>query len=638
MMAAAKTIAIALLALVSIFGAVFAGSITGTLNDAATGNPVAGATVYAYDADNVLISQAQSSAAGVFTITGVSGPHTLYIVRAGYSNGYFTAEVGDAENLNLGALQLVPNSQVSFTVKNTSGQQVSGCVVKAIQTTGEVVGAVSGCSGTLQLSPGDYDITFEAPFYVSKSVPVSLGMGESTALSPVLDSSPINTMPTVVSVTVQASDTTPTAGDEVILSAAAHYNDGHDEDVTMSATWSHGNAGALYLPVLVVNSSGAHTVTATFLGVSGSVQLSVAPGAPVALDLTASKTSVTTKQQVTLAPALQDAYGNRWATSDVAYTTTCGTISGNTFTAPSSACTAHITAVYAPDHSLNDTIAISVTAQDEEKDRDRDTRPKANATSNTTSTAPSTPSVPAKPPSNATTGTSTIKVVLPASGYVGDEVTVTVLDTNSDPLKGIVLTLVWPDGTKVSLVTGKGGEAKFTPHVKGKYKVASTKYAIVGDTVFEALEKPEPAPTNASNKPIVPGGSGAGDSGSGTAPTGPDRGILGSIFAAFAGEISAADAIRATMPLWLVVGGIILAAALFFVVYTFLAGKLPDPDDGVQAAEPQKEVVVAAKPEAPSEKPKPADEISIMESEVDELKRELEEKMQRLKRAKEGHK
>ncbi|MEM0438008.1 MAG: carboxypeptidase regulatory-like domain-containing protein [Candidatus Micrarchaeia archaeon] len=645
MMTAKNTIAMALLVLVSFFSAVFAGSITGTVTDMQSGAPVSGASIYVYDSENVLAAQVQSSETGTFTVNSVSGSYTIRTISAGYSNGYFTATVGESETLNMGALLVVPNAQVTFTVKNASGQQISGCIVKAIQNGNEVVKAVSGCSGTMQLSPGDYDILFEAPFYVSNSQAVSLGPADSAELSPALDSSPINTMPVVVSVAVQASDTTLTAGDEATLSAVAHYNDGHDEDVTMSATWDTGNAGALYLPALIAANAGSRTVRATFLGVTGSATLTIVHGEPKRLDLTASSNSVRVGQQATLSSYLEDAYSNRWATNDVAYTTTCGAISGSTFTAPSSACTAHITAVYNPNPALNDTITVSVTKQEEEKDKDKP-KPGTSTSTNTSSPTTTAPSTPTVPPAggNTTSNTgapSTVKVIMPTKGYVGEEVTVTVLDSNSDPLKGIVLTLVWPDGTKVSLVTSRKGEAKFTPHVAGKYKIVSAKYAIVGDTEFEAVEKPG-APTNGSQpKPIVPI-VGGGQEGNESQPQGPERSILGTIFAAFAGEISPADAIRATMPLWLVVGGIILAAALFFVVYTFLAGKLPDPDEKSAAGpetqpQPQKEVVVVGKPEQPREQPKPADEISLMESEVDELKRELEEKMQRLKRAKEGH-
>ncbi|MGC8924068.1 MAG: hypothetical protein ACP5KJ_02670 [Candidatus Micrarchaeia archaeon] len=635
----------------------FAGNLTGTVKNLATGTGIPSASVYVYDSWNVLVAQAQTDGNGVFTAQNITGHFVLRVVKDGYTNGYFTADVGASENKDIGDLLIVPHATLHLSVKDNASAYIQNGIVKVMQNGDTLVAQLTGPSGDIKVSPGAYTVVFLAPYYTIQSFQVSVSPAEEVTLTSSLEPTQLDTTPKVISVRVELSDNSVVAGDEVTVRAVARYDDMREEDVTYAASWNVNGAGAFYVPTLIATKYGANSIEATFSGKSGSSQLNVSFGTPVSLDLQASSTSIYTDQNAILTSYLVDRYSNLQGTSNVTYSTTCGSIQGSVFSSPSE-CTAVVTSVYNQNSSLNDSITISVA-----KRSSSDGGSKGSSRGSSTRRPSYTQSTPSQSTIQNTSHTEepiihveekTIKFIFPPSVYVGDTVTVTVLDTQSDPVDGAVITLERPDNSTISLVSQNGGRMSFVAYYVGDYILKSTKYTITGDTKITA----KPLPTSESlqrTRRLGDKRDGIKESNDnvsgGTSTPSKDMSMLDAIFAAFSGEISIADAIRTTAPLWLVIGAVLLVAAIFFVVYTFILGGRPQGTSTDAMKEHGKQLVIqqSMEPLPPEHVDAIAEQISHSETPVDnednekelkteigQLKKELRERMERLKQLKKG--
>ncbi len=645
---------------------VAAGSLTGKVVDAMSMGGIANAQVNVYDSGNVLVSQLTSAADGTFSLANATGHYTVRVVDTGYSSSSFTADVGASSAVDMGNLLLVPQATIHAVVNDNASAPLANGFVRVMQGGNEVVARLDGASGNLYVSPGDYDVIFSAPFHAEQSYHVSLAPAGTITVTSTLEPTAVDTTPVVQSVAVGLSSATVNAGSEVTLTATATYNDGHQEDVTSAATWNSGGAGTIYSPKLVAASAGAHSVSALFGGKSGTSTLTVNFGQVRSLSLQASNTNVYTTDPVSLTALEVDQYGNGQATANVDFGTSCGVVQGSTFSSQN-ACTATVTATSRTNASLIGSVTILVTKKDTSSNYDPSKRrtsgtgsdtnvtPTGNNTGTDTGTnTGNSGTEPTKPPLS---GSTVLKFVLPESAYVGDTIEINVLDSNSNPVDGVVVTVVMPDGRSVSLVTKNGGKLTFVPATTGDYTFKSSKYAISGTNVVTVKEVPL-----VSKPPIKPLNMSQNQGGDVDAASGVSSDMLGAILAVFAGEMSPADAIKATMPLWTILGALIFAAAIFFVVYTYMVGNAQPHDEHMPAHAEQNQRVrvtvgdmatresvspsesVAAAPAMAQKEPRPAKEKAPKEpreqpkkadSEIDGLEFELREKMARLKRLKE---
>ena len=656
MMALARNVFIAFFIFVFLSTQVYAGTLTGKLVDAKTGGDISGAQVDIYDASNLLVGRITSGSDGTFRQENLSGHYTLRIVATGYTLGLFTADV-NTDDVDLGNLLLIPQAKIHATVKDNSSSELSNGSVRAIQDGNQVVAYFEGASGDLYVSAGEYDVIFSAPYYTEETHHVSLAPGDSISLDSSLEPTTLDTSPVVQSVSVSLSDSNVSAGSEVVLTAIATYIDGHTEDVTAAAQWDVDGAGALYKPKLIATVAGTHNVRATFDGKSGTSPLTVNLGDVRALSVSAIPSSAYTGDSVTLTSTVVDKYGNTQPTTNVNYTTSCGSINNGILTSQD-ACTAVVTSLLATNGSING----SVTVQFTKKDTGGNYEPtKRRSSSSSGGGGSSTGSNSSSSSGSSVGGNNGSITTLPASGsvlkllfsdvaYVGDSVTVNVLDSNSNPVSGVVIVVVMPDGREMSLVTDKDGKVAFVPALPGDYIFKSSKYVISGVNTLTVNEVP------LVNKPAIkPLDMNKYNNGTQneTATAEVPSDMVGVILAAFSGEISPADAIKATMPLWMILGALIFAAAIFFVVYTFMIGNPSSNTPAEQhenagqsvmvkaSSAPQSAPIVQSAPEPaptpkPAAKPKAVKEPSgKVEREINELEEELREKMARLKKLKE---
>lgn len=160
------------------------GSLTGTITNRATGNPVNGAAVQAL-LSHVVEGTATSSSNGSYTITNL-GPGTYDVVVSASGLGApvtmgQTVTVGNATQLNV-ALQAVGTDSGSVT-NGTTG--ISGASVYALQNGDVVAKGTTNSSGSFtisNLSAGTYSIQASAPGYTPQTTTgIAIAAGNNTA-------------------------------------------------------------------------------------------------------------------------------------------------------------------------------------------------------------------------------------------------------------------------------------------------------------------------------------------------------------------------------------------------------------------------------------------------------------------------
>jgi 5-hydroxyisourate hydrolase-like protein (transthyretin family) len=144
------------------------GAISGTVTDASTGNPIAGAYVYVYDSSGYYETSATTNSSGVYTTPGLpAGSYTVEVDATGYApftySGTVSVSVGTTTSGINAALTL--DGAISGTVTDASGQTDLGSVsVTAYDSGGSYATSTTTASdGSYTLNnlvPGTYELEF----------------------------------------------------------------------------------------------------------------------------------------------------------------------------------------------------------------------------------------------------------------------------------------------------------------------------------------------------------------------------------------------------------------------------------------------------------------------------------------------
>ena len=603
-----------------------AGSLSMHFVDLTSMSSVGDVSVDVYDYDsNLLVSTYNSDVNGVLTIEDLEGEYTLRASKNGYSNVKIT-QVMDITDVDLGDQFMVPFSKVNVEVTNASGPVNA---VVTIQETSELISDVfEGSTGIFEVPAGSYTIFVYAPNHVQKSFPIDLAPGEVANKIYIMDYSNETLLPVVVTVEVDLDKSSVNAGEEVIVSAKAIYNNGLEYDVTSSAQWNIPAVGEVYDNEIVTQKTGTYTITATFLGKTGSETLNVDNGKIESLTLTASKNSVKVKEKSIITSNLIDVYSNVFTSSDnVTCTTTCGTLNGNEFSS-NSVCTATITCVYDLDNSINSTISVKVNAASSSDDNGGSSSSGSSSTTKTTTTTTTTTTT-VKPvvEEEIEEELTTIKFVLPDDVLEGGSIEIVVTDLNDNPVEGIEVIIMGPDGEKNILISDSNGFMSFKTESFGNYFLYSEEYTIAGTRVIYVKSlMPDVSELNNTQvvlnpEPVIPQIRNVTETE--TADT--RSSVFDILTSTISGEMSIVDALKSTVHLWILVAIILISAAVFFVVYTYVIGKSISDDEHSSSAQPdnvqmEKVSVPVSEPVVP-----PVVDTSVPESDLEQKLRKLKE-------------
>ena len=144
------------------------GVISGTVTDASTGNPIAGAYANVYDSNGYYVTYAATNSSGVYTTPGLpAGSYTVKVSAAGYApftqSGTVSVSIGSTTSGINAAL--APDGAISGTVTDAGGQtNLASVSVTAYDSSGSYATSTSTASDgsyTLKnLVPGTYELKF----------------------------------------------------------------------------------------------------------------------------------------------------------------------------------------------------------------------------------------------------------------------------------------------------------------------------------------------------------------------------------------------------------------------------------------------------------------------------------------------
>lgn len=145
------------------------GAISGTVTDASTGTPIAGASAYVYDSSGSYpIASATTNASGTYTITGLSaGSYTVKFFATGYASSTYAGTVSVSLGTTTSGINaaLSPDGAISGTVTDAGGQTgLASVSVTAYNASGSyVTSTTSSGDGSYTLNdlvPGTYEVKF----------------------------------------------------------------------------------------------------------------------------------------------------------------------------------------------------------------------------------------------------------------------------------------------------------------------------------------------------------------------------------------------------------------------------------------------------------------------------------------------
>ncbi|MED4456369.1 carboxypeptidase-like regulatory domain-containing protein, partial [Metabacillus fastidiosus] len=194
-------------------------TITGTVTDAFTGNPIANALIQVFNSQGILINSTLSDNNGQFSVTGL--PEGALTVQASANN--FASQVqtvtltpGETETVNF---SLPPNpASISGTVTDSlNGNPIAGALVQAflVGTTIPVRSTLTDSNGNYVLTglnEGEYRLEISDDNYASFISRIVLAPGESRTLDASLAPNPA----TIQGRLVDAQTGEPIAGAAVI--------------------------------------------------------------------------------------------------------------------------------------------------------------------------------------------------------------------------------------------------------------------------------------------------------------------------------------------------------------------------------------------------------------------------------------
>lgn len=263
-------------------------TISGSITDAATGTPLAGATVAVYSDQSGQSVSAVTAGDGTYTLNDPlpivpTGYHAL-VSAPGHLGRWLPLTLSDGSVRLSTSLSPSPVSHVSGTITDAStGNPIAGATVEIFaDATGQSVSTTTGADGTYQLDdplPADidqvnlaaYHVLVTAPNHVGAWLPVTLASGGvtfSTALTP-------NQAATLTGTVTDASTGDPIAGATVTV--LSRYTGETLGTATTDGSGNYSLAYPLYPEALNISAS-SYKVLVTAPGYVGAWQ--DAPSAP----------------------------------------------------------------------------------------------------------------------------------------------------------------------------------------------------------------------------------------------------------------------------------------------------------------------------------------------------------------------
>jgi hypothetical protein len=231
------------------------GTVTGTVTDSGTAQPISGATV----SDGA--TSTTTNANGLYTFSNLAeGSYAVSAVAPGYASQTVTTTVGPGATMTQNfALQPNPATINGVVTDSVTALAISGASVSASGVSGTVSTNGAGQYTLSSLAAGTYLVTVTAPGYQSQTRSVTVTAGASSTQNFVLTPNPGSIAGTVS----DASTKQPLGGASVTLS-------GKSTPITTAADGSYSFTNV---------TEGSYTVSANATGYTGqSVTVSIGPG------------------------------------------------------------------------------------------------------------------------------------------------------------------------------------------------------------------------------------------------------------------------------------------------------------------------------------------------------------------------
>ncbi|HEV3093511.1 MAG TPA: carboxypeptidase regulatory-like domain-containing protein [Solirubrobacteraceae bacterium] len=144
------------------------GAISGTVTDASTGSPIAGAYAYVYDSSGYYMTSAATNSSGLYTTPGLpAGSYAVKFSAVGYAPFTYSGTVSVSIGTTTSGISaaLTPDGAISGTVTDAAGQtDLASVGVTAYDSSGSYVTSTSTASdGSYALEnmvPGTYELEF----------------------------------------------------------------------------------------------------------------------------------------------------------------------------------------------------------------------------------------------------------------------------------------------------------------------------------------------------------------------------------------------------------------------------------------------------------------------------------------------
>ncbi|MGM7702003.1 carboxypeptidase regulatory-like domain-containing protein [Pseudalkalibacillus sp. Hm43] len=154
------------------------GTLTGTVTDAASGNPIQNATVQVTNGLGVTVATTMTDASGDYTVPRLApGSYTVTFIAEGYGSQSIGAKIRSAETttLNVELVKLV--GAISGTVTDNSGNTLSGATVEIFLNNILVASTTTDSNGTYvinNLIPGAYTVSVSKENFGTETVGASV--------------------------------------------------------------------------------------------------------------------------------------------------------------------------------------------------------------------------------------------------------------------------------------------------------------------------------------------------------------------------------------------------------------------------------------------------------------------------------
>ena len=165
------------------------GVVQGTITDASTGLPVAGANVSLLDpATHSVAASAATNASGQYQAANVlPGTYDVLIEEPSHQMTELTGVVVSGSSCTVNGTLAAKSTLLQGTVTDSTGHPMVEATVTVVNSRGETMfvatTAIDGTWSTDELPPGNYTATASAIGYQTASVAVSLAAGSSQAVS-----------------------------------------------------------------------------------------------------------------------------------------------------------------------------------------------------------------------------------------------------------------------------------------------------------------------------------------------------------------------------------------------------------------------------------------------------------------------